>query len=60
MQKADGRKKPAPQKLGRFKAEIEGLARKIFMKRQEIKAPGDALSDWLEAEKAVNAKYRFP
>jgi hypothetical protein len=60
MQKANSRKKPAAPTLERFKAEIEDLAGKIFMKRQEIKAPGDALSDWLEAEKAVKGKYRFP
>lgn len=45
--------------LDQFKAEIEKRAREIYYKRHGSKAPGDALSDWLQAEKEVKAKRRM-
>ena len=45
--------------LERFKADIEKRAKGIFLKRQETKTPGDALSDWLQAEKQIKGKYRI-
>ena len=45
--------------LDQFKAEIEKRAREIYHKRHASKAPGDALSDWLQAEKEVKAKRRM-
>ena len=59
MQQVSGKpKNPAPR-LEQFKAEIQKRAREIFLKRQETKEPGDALSDWLKAEKEIKAKYRI-
>ena len=45
--------------LEKFKAEVEERAKEIFLKRNEAKGPGDALSDWLQAEKEIQAKYRM-
>jgi hypothetical protein len=58
-----GVKTAGPQKAGlsvdldQFKAEIEKRAREIFLKRQKSLAPGDALSDWLVAEKEIKSKH---
>jgi hypothetical protein len=43
--------------LGLFKDEIEKRAQGIFLNRQDSKAAGDALSDWLQAEKEVKANH---
>jgi hypothetical protein len=59
MQKIGDFQKAGPR-LEQFKAEVEKLAREIFLKRQETKAAGDALSDWLQAEKEIKRKYRIP
>ena len=48
-----------PISWSQFKAEIEKRAKEISLKRQATKAPGDTLSDWLQAEKEINAKYRI-
>jgi len=48
-----------PISWGQFKAEIEKRAKEIFLKRQESKTAGDTLSDWLQAEKEIKAKYRI-
>ncbi len=45
--------------LNQFKAEIEARAKEIYLKRQVTKTPGDALSDWLMAEKEIKAKYNI-
>jgi hypothetical protein len=45
--------------LDQFKAEIEERAKEIFLKRQDSKAPGDALSDWLQAEQEIKAKHHI-
>lgn len=45
--------------LGQFKAEVEKRAKEIYLKRQASKAAGDALSDWLGAEKEIKAKYHI-
>jgi hypothetical protein len=48
-----------PVNFGQFKAEIEKRAKEIFIKRQTTKAAGDTLSDWLQAEKEIKAKYHI-
>jgi hypothetical protein len=60
MPNNNGNSKPkATIPLEQFKAEVEKRAKEIFLKRQEAKAEGDALSDWLQAEKQIKAKYRL-
>jgi hypothetical protein len=59
MQQISGKPKTSSPPLERFKAEIEKRAKEIFLKRQETKAAGDALSDWLQAEKDITQKYRL-
>ena len=47
----------APQfTLEQLKALIEKRAKDIYAARVRTKAPGDALGDWLQAEKEVKAK----
>ena len=59
MQTVNGKPNvPAPS-LEQVKAEIEKRAKEIFKKREETKAAGDALSDWLQAEKQIKAKYHL-
>jgi hypothetical protein len=57
MQKAKGMQKPDAPSLKQFKAVIEAQAKEIYLKRQESKTEGDALSDWLQAEKIIKEKY---
>jgi hypothetical protein len=45
--------------LDQFKSEIEKRAKELYNTRQAIKAPGDALSDWLMAEEEIKAKYNI-
>jgi hypothetical protein len=58
-------KPAAPQKampsisLDQFKSEIEKRAKELYLTRQSIKAPGDALSDWLMAEEEIKAKHNI-
>jgi hypothetical protein len=59
MQNFNSKPKTAPPALERFKADVEKRAKEIFLKRQETKEPGDALSDWLKAEKEIKGKYRI-
>ena len=58
MQKISTTQKAGPR-LEQFKAEVEKRAKEIFLKRQETRAEGDALSDWLQAEKEIKRKYRI-
>jgi hypothetical protein len=51
-------RKAAPP-LEQFKAEVGKRAQEIFLKRQETRVKGDALSDWLLAEKEIKRKYRL-
>jgi hypothetical protein len=60
MQQRNTKPKIVALPLDRFKAEIEKRAKEVFLKRQETGAPGDALSDWLQAEKEIKGKYRIP
>jgi hypothetical protein len=46
-----------PASLGQFKAEIEKRAKEIFLKRQNSKVAGDALSDWLKGEREIKANH---
>jgi hypothetical protein len=48
------KKKPS---LEAFQDEIRKLAGEIFKKRVAANKPGDALSDWLQAEKDIKKKY---
>lgn len=53
-------KKP-PQKLSleAFQEEIRLLAEENYKKRAASNNPGDALSDWLQAEKEVKKKHKL-
>jgi Protein of unknown function (DUF2934) len=59
MQQISGKPKTSSPPLERFKTEIEKRAKEIFIKRQQTKEQGDALSDWLNAEKEIKQKYRI-
>jgi hypothetical protein len=59
MQKVRGRPKAGAPSLKQVKAEIEKRSKEIFQKREENKEAGDALSDWLKAEKQVKAKHHL-
>ena len=59
MQKFNGKPKVSSPPLEQFKTEIEKRAKEIFLKRQENKVSGDALSDWLQAERTIKEKYRL-
>ena len=59
MQNSNGNPKILSPALGRFKADVEKRAKGIFLKRQEAKEPGDALSDWLRAEKEIKGKHNI-
>jgi hypothetical protein len=59
MQQNIRKQKIQPPPLEQFKAEVGKRAQEIFLKRQETKAAGDSLSDWLQAEKEIKAKYRL-
>jgi hypothetical protein len=59
MQKLNGKPGASSLSLEQFKAAIEKRAKDIFLKRQENKVPGDALSDWLQAERTIKEKYRI-
>jgi hypothetical protein len=61
MQKAGSKFKIVPfLSLEQFKTETEKRSKEIYLKRQENKEQGDALFDWLKAEKEIKAKYRIP
>jgi hypothetical protein len=45
--------------LAQFKSEVEKRAKEVFLKRQTTKTPGDALSDWLQAEKEIKAMHHI-
>ena len=59
MQQANGNPKISSRSLEKFKTEIEKKAKEIFLKRQGANVPGDALSDWLHAERKIKEKYRI-
>lgn len=46
--------------FGKIKAQIEKRANEIFLNRLATRAKGDALSDWLKAEKEVKARHLLP
>jgi len=50
------KKKPS---LEAFQGEIRKLAGEIYKKRIAANKPGDALSDWLQAEKDIKKKYEL-
>ncbi len=52
-----GRKPPQKPFLETVQEEIRTIAGEIFKKRSAFNQPGDALSDWLQAEKEVKKKY---
>lgn len=52
-------KKPQQKpNLEAFQEEVRKIAGEIYKKRTAENKPGDALSDWFEAEKKVKAKYK--
>jgi Protein of unknown function (DUF2934) len=50
------RKQDISRDLDQLKALIEIRAKEIFLKRQNSQSPGDALSDWLLAEKEITSR----
>jgi hypothetical protein len=46
--------------FGEVKAQTEKRAREIFLNRQSSNSPGDALSDWLQAEKEITSRHLLP
>jgi hypothetical protein len=59
MQTVNGKPQAPAPSLEQVKAEIEKRSKEIFKKREATKAAGDALSDWLQAEKQIKAKYHL-
>lgn len=60
MQKVTGKSKAVSSlSLEQFKAETEKRAKEIYLKRQASKTQGDALSDWLAAEKEIKARHHI-
>ena len=43
--------------LESFQEEIRKLAEEVYKQRVAANKPGDALSDWLQAEKDIKKKY---
>jgi hypothetical protein len=58
MAKAEKKVQTKPS-LEIFQTEIHLVAEGIYKKRMANNQPGDALSDWLEAEKEVKKKYKM-
>jgi len=48
-----------PMSLDKFKVAIEKRAKEHFLMRQASNEPGDALSDWLGAEKEIKKEYKI-
>ena len=65
IKKAEAPKTEAPKStagkpdLNKFLDEIKKRAFDIYQERQKTKAPGDAMGDWLKAEKDIKAKYKL-
>jgi hypothetical protein len=65
VKKAEAPKPEAPKseaakpELNKFLDEIKKRAFEIYQERQKTKAPGDAMGDWLKAEKEIKAKYKL-
>ena len=45
--------------LKQFLGEIEKKAYEIFLERKKAGKSGDEMSDWIQAEKAIKAKYKI-
>jgi hypothetical protein len=43
--------------LEKFQEEIRKRAEEVYKQRSAANKPGDALSDWLQAEKDIKKKY---
>jgi hypothetical protein len=56
---AEKTKAPKSPDLTSFLHEIKEKAYEIFLKRQMANAPGDELSDWLNAEAEIKKKYKI-
>ncbi|HDQ26376.1 MAG TPA: DUF2934 domain-containing protein [bacterium] len=54
-----GRKKKETPNLADYQAEISERAKEIYAERTAKNEPGDAMSDWLEAEKQISKKHKF-
>lgn len=53
--KATGKK----VELDQFLSEIEKRAYEIFLDRHNTGKPGNEMSDWLQAESEIKAKYKI-
>ncbi len=53
----EGKKSQQKPSLETVQEEIRNIAGEIFKKRSAFNQPGDALSDWLQAEKEIKKKY---
>lgn len=51
-------KKSKPE-LNQFLNEIEKRAYEIYLERMSSNKPGDDISDWLQAEAEIKAKYNL-
>jgi hypothetical protein len=56
---APAEKKTAKPDLKQFLGEIEKKAYEIFLERKKAGISGDEMSDWIQAEKAIKAKYKI-
>jgi hypothetical protein len=45
--------------LESFKAVVEKRAKEHFLMREATNEPGDALSDWLAAEREIKKEYKI-
>ena len=57
--KTTGASKTPAIDLSQFIRLVEDKAYDVFMARQKAGKPGDALSDWLKAEKEIRKQYKL-
>jgi FKBP-type peptidyl-prolyl cis-trans isomerase (trigger factor) len=53
----EAKKSQQKPSLEAFQEEVRKSAEEIYKKRTADNKPGDALSDWLKAEKEIKKKY---
>ncbi len=51
--------KPDVLNLKNFLGEIEKRAYEVYLERMKKGEPGDEMTDWLQAEKDVKAKFKI-
>ncbi len=57
--KPEAAKKSARPELKEFLGEIEKKAYDFYLERNKKGSPGNEMTDWLNAEKKVKAKYKL-